>query len=77
MKKRTNLAILIGVIAAVVSAVVLVIVFWDKILEKLPCCKATATLEVDTDDEQEEDEIVAYTEEETEAFADLETAEEE
>lgn len=76
MNKRTKLAVLIGVIAAVVSAAVLVIVFWDKILEKFPCCKATATLEVDTDEEPEEDEIVTYTEEETEAFADLDTTEE-
>ncbi len=76
MNKRTKLAVFIGVVAAVVSAVVLVIVFWDKILEKFPCCKATATLEVDTDDETEADEIVAYTEEEAESFADLDTAEE-
>lgn len=36
--KKTNWAVIIGVIAAVVSAVVLVIVFWDKIMEKFPCC---------------------------------------
>ena len=36
--KKTNWAVIISVIAAVVSAVVLVIVFWDKIMEKFPCC---------------------------------------
>lgn len=73
MNKRTKLAVLIGVIAAVVSAVVLVIVFWDRILEKFPCCKKQW---VEEPEEAEEDEIVTYTEEETESFADLETAEE-
>ena len=74
MNKRTKLAILIGVIAAVVSAVVLVIVFWDKLLEKFPCCKCRE--EEECLEETEEDEIVTYTEEETEAFADLNTEEE-
>ena len=73
MNKRTKLAVLVGVIAAVVSAVVLVIVFWDRILEKFPCCKKQW---VEEPVEAEEDEIVTYTEEETESFADLETAEE-
>lgn len=73
MNKRTKLAVLMGVIAAVVSAVVLVIVFWDKILEKFPCCKNQW---VEEPEEAEEDDIVTYTEEETESFADLDTAEE-
>ena len=74
MNKKTKLAILIGVIAAVVSAVVLVIVFWDKLLEKFPCCKCRA--EEELLEEIEEDEIVTYTEEETADFADLNTEEE-
>ena len=74
MNKRTKLAVLIGAIAAVVSAVVLIIVFWDRILEKLPCCKCCE--EEDFLEDTEEDEIVAYTEEETADFADLTTEEE-
>ena len=74
MNKRTKLAILIGVIAAVVSAVVLVIVFWDRILEKFPCCKCRE--EEDYLEEIEEDEILTYTEEETADFADLNTEDE-
>ena len=73
MNKRTKLAVFIGVVAAVVSAVVLVIVFWDKILEKFPCCQKQW---MEEPEEDVEDEIVAYTEEETESFADLDTAEE-
>lgn len=74
MNKRTKLAIFIGVIAAVVSAVVLVIVFWDRLLEKFPCCKCRE--DEDFLEEVEEDEIVAYTEEEAADFADLDTTEE-
>ena len=37
MNKKTKLALLIGAIAAVVSAVVVVIVFWDKLLALCPC----------------------------------------
>lgn len=39
MSKRSKLAILIGVVAAVVSAVVLVVVFWDKLAALCPCRK--------------------------------------
>lgn len=67
MSKHAKIALIIGAIAAVVSAVVLVIVFWDKLLEKFPCCKNSA--------EAAEEEVLAYTEEEAEAFADLETEE--
>lgn len=35
--KKTKLAIFIGAIAAVISAVVLIIVFWDKLLNLCPC----------------------------------------
>lgn len=45
MNKKTKLALLIGAVAAVVSAVVVVIVFWDKILAKFPCCKCDVELE--------------------------------
>lgn len=75
MSKRTKLAIFIGAIAAVISAVVVVIVFWDKLLTKCPCCKQAE--EVDEVEEPEVcEEVVAYTEEETAAFADLGDAEE-
>lgn len=39
MDKRTKLALLIGAAAAVVSAVVMVIVFWDKLIALCPCRK--------------------------------------
>lgn len=76
MKKGTKLALLIGAIAAVVSAIVLIIVFWDKLLSKCPCRKAEeeaadfedAEIEVT---EEAEEEPVEYTEEETADFADL------
>ena len=38
MNKKTKLALIIGAVAAVVSAVVVVIVFWDKLIAKFPCC---------------------------------------
>lgn len=74
MKKGTKLAILIGAIAAVVSAVVLVIVFWDKLLEKCPCKKnrfEEELEEAEAEAVEEPEEIIAYTEEETADFADL------
>lgn len=76
MKKGTKLAILIGAIAAVVSAVVLVIVFWDKLLAKCPCKKAQCEEELDEAEAEAEvveepEEVVVYTEEETADFADL------
>ncbi len=39
MGKRTKIALIIGAVAAVVSAVVLVVVFWDKIVALCPCKK--------------------------------------
>ena len=74
MKKGTKLAILIGAIAAVVSAVVLMIVFWDKLLAKCPCKKAQCEEELDEAEAEvveEPEEVVVYTEEETADFADL------
>ena len=76
MKKGTKLAILIGAIAAVVSAIVLVIVFWDKLLAKCPCKKAQCEEELDEAEAEAEvveepEEVVVYTEEETADFADL------
>ena len=78
MKKGTKLALLIGAIAAVVSAIVLIIVFWDKLLSKCPCRKAEeeadvfedAEIEIEVTEEPAE-EPVEYTEEETADFADL------
>ena len=74
MKKGTKLAILIGAIAAVVSAVVLVIVFWDKLLAKCPCKKAQDEEELEEfegEAVEEAEEAIVYTEEETADFADL------
>lgn len=39
MTNRTKLTILIGAVAAVVSALVLILVFWDKLLSLCPCRK--------------------------------------
>ena len=76
MKKGTKLALLIGAVAAVVSAVVLVIVFWDKLLAKCPCKKAQCEEELDEAEAEAEaveepEEIIVYTEEEAADFADL------
>ena len=74
MKKGTKLALLIGAVAAVVSAVVLVIVFWDKLLAKCPCKKAQFEEELDEAEAEaveEPEEIIVYTEEEAADFADL------
>ena len=88
MNKKTKIAILIGAIAAVVSAIVLVVVFWDKLLALCPCKKkATEIWEADAEAEAEvkaEAEAVAecleetptYNAEELQDFADLEPAEE-
>jgi len=82
MNKKTKLAILIGAIAAVVSAVILVVVFWDKLLNLCPCKKkatdiweeeAEAEAEVKAEAEAVAEEL-AYSEEEQKDFADLETA---
>ena len=82
MNKKTKIALLIGAAAAVVSAVVLIIVFWDKLLNLCPCKKkATDIWEEDAEAEAEvkaEAEAVAeelaYSEEEQQDFADLETS---
>ena len=71
MGKKTKLAILIGAIAAVVSAVVVVIVFWDKLMEKLPCF-CCCDCEEDYEIEDEED---VFAQEELADFADVEDAE--
>ena len=88
MNKKTKLAILIGAIAAVVSAIVLVVVFWDKLLALCPCKKkATEIWEADAEAEAEVkaeaeavadslEEVPTYNEEELQDFADLEPAEE-
>ena len=52
MNKKTKIALLIGAVAAVVSAVVLIIVFWDKLLS-LCSCKKKAEEELDFLPEEE------------------------
>ena len=48
MNNRTKLTILIGAVAAVISALVLIVVFWDKLLALCPCRKDE---DADYDDE--------------------------
>lgn len=48
MNNRTKLTILIGAVAAVISALVLIVVFWDKLLSLCPC---SANAQDDYDDE--------------------------
>lgn len=68
MNKKTKLAIAISAIAAVISAVVLVIVFWDKLLERFSP-KADEGWEEDLEPKEP---TPAYNEEEIQDFADLE-----
>ena len=38
--KKSNIAIFFGSVAVLISAIVLVVVYWDKLLSLLPCkCK--------------------------------------
>ena len=69
MNKKTKLAVLIGALAAVVSAVILVVVFWDRLLELCPFRKD------DWEDDflfDEDDDAPEFTEDELNDFADLE-----
>lgn len=70
MGKKTKLAVLIGAIAAVVSAAILIVVFWDRLLELCPCCKNDWEDDFLTDDDEED--LPAFTEDERNDFADLE-----
>ena len=87
MNKKTKLALLIGAAAAVVSAVVLIVVFWDKLLNLCPCKKkatdaweedavaeAEVTAEAEATAEEFAEEAPAHNEEELKDFADLEPA---
>ena len=84
MNKKTKLALLIGAAAAVVSAIVLIVVFWDKLLNLCPCKKkATDAWEEEAEAEAEvaaeaeavveefSEEAPTYNEEELRDFADL------
>ena len=82
--KKTKLALIIGALAAVVSAVILVIVFWDKLLALCPSRKKEAEMFCDSGAEDapeapeeapEEEAAPSYNEEERNDFADLEKAE--
>ena len=70
MNKRTKLTVLIGALAAVVSAVILVVVFWDRLLELCPCCRRNDWEDDFLMDEDEED-VLSFTETERNDFADL------
>jgi len=81
MNKKTKLALLIGAVAAVVSAVILVIVFWDKLLSLCPCrkaqeecCEEEPAEEAAEEAAEEVPEEPVYSEEECNDFADLEPA---
>lgn len=71
MGKKTKLAVLIGAIAAVVSAAILVVVFWDRLLELCPCRKNE--WEDDFLMDEDEEDVLTFTEDERNDFADLET----
>ena len=90
MNKKTKLAILISAVAAVVSAVILIIVFWDKLLSLCPCKKkatdaweeeaeaeAEVAAEAEATAEEFAEEAPVYSEEEQQDFADLDPAAEE
>ena len=64
MNKKTKIALLIGAVAAVISAVVLIVVFWDKLLSLCPCKK------------KEEEEAFDFTPEEEAPVAEEAPAEE-
>lgn len=70
MNKKTKLAVFIAAIAAVVSAVILIVVFWDKLLSLCPC-KKKAT-EVWEEEAEAEAEIAAEAEAAAEEFAEAE-----
>ena len=73
MNKKTKIALLIGAVAAVVSAVVLIVVFWDKLLSLCPCKKDEEWFEEEAvEEEAPAEEALAYSEEECNDFADLE-----
>jgi len=68
MGKKTKLAVFIGVAAAVVSAAILIVVFWDRLLELCPCRKD------DWDDsylDDEDEDLPEFTEAELNDYADL------
>lgn len=71
MNKKTKLGVLIAAIAAVVSAVILIVVFWDKLLERFPCFRSEDDWEMDL---QPQDPGPAYNEDELHDFADLSDA---
>ncbi len=78
MSKRTKLAIFISAIAAVISAVVLIIVFWDKLLAKCPCSKKPWEEDedfIETPEEEPDADVIPYDEEELADYADLEQPE--
>lgn len=71
MNKKTKLGVLIAAIAAVVSVVILIVVFWDKLLERFPCFRSEDGWEEDL---QPLDPGPAYNDEERQDFADLSDA---
>ena len=78
--KKTKLALLLGAVAAIISAAVLIIVFWDKLLALCPCRKKATDLFCDAPEapempEEAEPEAPAFNEEEKQDFADLGQAE--
>ncbi|MBQ9968224.1 MAG: hypothetical protein IJO88_05830 [Oscillospiraceae bacterium] len=70
MNKKTKLGIFIGILAAVVSAAILIVVFWDRLVELCPFCRRSDWDDDFLMDEDEED-VPAFTEVERNDFADL------
>lgn len=71
MSKRTKIAVLMGAVAAVISAVVLIVLFWDKLLEKLPCRCFCREDDYEIYPEEPTDDVISYQDEELEDYADL------
>lgn len=71
MSKRTKWTMIIGAAAAVISAAVLLILFWDRLLEKFPCRRVCCEDDFDLFSDETEDTIIPYEEEELDDFADL------
>lgn len=71
MSKKAKWILIIGAAAAVVSAAVLIILFWDRLLEKLPCRRLSCEDDFDLSSDDMEDVVITYDEEELGDFADL------
>ena len=70
MSKKTKWTLIIGTAAAVISAAVLLILFWDRLLEKFSCCRLCRKDDYDFIPFEEEDNVITYDEEELDEYED-------